>query len=66
MGGGPGPVYKPASYCNQDGLIPLRATYSHDDGSCSITGGFVYRGSAMPDLDGWYVYGDFCSKRSGR
>jgi hypothetical protein len=26
-----------------------------------VTGGYVYRGEAMPELDGWYVYGDFCS-----
>ena len=29
----------------------------------SITGGFVYRGSAVPDLVGWYVFGDFVSGR---
>jgi glucose/arabinose dehydrogenase len=35
--------------------------YSHDDGSCAVTGGYVYRGPAIPDLQGSYVYGDFCS-----
>ncbi len=55
--------FKPNAGCNQDGLILPRASYSHDDGSCSITGGYVYRGQAMPELDGWYVYGDFCSKK---
>jgi glucose/arabinose dehydrogenase len=39
---------------------PPVATYSHDVG-CAITGGFVYRGSAYPDLQGFYVYSDFCS-----
>lgn len=34
--------------------------YSHDDGSCSITGGFVYRGRAIPSLTGYYLYADFC------
>ena len=59
-----GPVcFKPASGCNTDGLILPRASYSHDDGSCSITGGYVYRGKAMPELDGWFAYGDFCSKK---
>ena len=33
--------------------------YHHDDG-CSITGGHVYRGSAIPHLVGTYVFGDFC------
>ena len=36
--------------------------YSHlAGGGCAIVGGFVYRGHAMPGLDGWYVFGDFCA-----
>ena len=34
--------------------------YTHDDG-CSVTGGVVYSGTAMPRLNGRYVYGDYCS-----
>lgn len=35
--------------------------YRHDDtGGCSITGGHVYRGSDVPSLVGWLVFGDFC------
>jgi glucose/arabinose dehydrogenase len=38
------------------------AEYDHLGlGGCSITGGFVYRGQALPDLIGKYIYGDFCS-----
>jgi glucose/arabinose dehydrogenase len=33
---------------------------SHDDGNCSITGGYVVRDKGLPALDGRYVYGDFC------
>ncbi len=45
--------------CEQDGLeLPVLA-YNHADG-CSITGGFVYRGAAIPALQGHYFYSDFC------
>ena len=33
---------------------------SHDDGWCSITGGYIVRDPALPALRGRYVYGDFC------
>lgn len=43
----------------QPGLLLPAAEYSHDFG-CSVTGGYVYRGS-MPEWNGVYVYGDYCS-----
>jgi glucose/arabinose dehydrogenase len=49
-----------AGECNQSGLQPPRTVYDHGEG-CSVTGGFVYRGDAMPELTGWYVFGDYCS-----
>lgn len=36
--------------------------YGHDQG-CSVTGGFVYRGSAIAELAGSYVFGDYCTAR---
>jgi len=38
---------------------------SHSNGSCSVTGGAVYRGSAYTALQGYYVFSDFCFSRLG-
>ena len=43
------------------GHVAPIVTYAHTNGRCSITGGEVYRGSAIPQLGGTYLYGDFCS-----
>lgn len=42
-----------------DAVMPF-AEYEHSLG-CSVTGGYIYRGEAMPDLQGVYFYSDFCS-----
>lgn len=47
--------------CDLSKYVAPVASYSHDTGACAIVGGYVYRGSAFPALDGAYVYGDYCS-----
>src|SRR5919198_2543580 len=37
--------------------------YDHDGGNCSVTGGYVYRGRAVPTATGRYFFGDYCSGR---
>jgi len=43
-----------------DGLTPPVYEYSHAQGDCAVTGGYVYRGSAIPSLQGVYLFGDYC------
>jgi len=53
-----------ASNCNQAGLTLPAFEYDHgsnDVNGCSITGGYVYRGAAIPELAGRYFYSDYCA-----
>ena len=52
--------YNPSTGCNQAGLTLPILDYDHSQG-CSITGGFVYRGAAIPEIRGVYFYSDYCS-----
>jgi glucose/arabinose dehydrogenase len=47
--------------CGKENYTSPVLEYSHQGGRCSITGGYVYRGKAIPALVGTYLYGDFCS-----
>jgi glucose/arabinose dehydrogenase len=53
--------YRPSSGCTTSGLRRPLLEYPHTGGRCAVTGGYVYRGTAIPALYGWYVYGDYCS-----
>jgi glucose/arabinose dehydrogenase len=46
--------------CDRSGLVLPATQYTHADG-CSVSGGYVYRGDAIPSLQGTYLYADFCS-----
>jgi glucose/arabinose dehydrogenase len=49
------------SGCDQNGLTLPVLEYGHQEG-CSITGGYVYRGSAIPAVQGHYFYADLCQQ----
>jgi glucose/arabinose dehydrogenase len=50
-----------ATTCTQTGLTLPVLDYDHTGGACSITGGYVYQGTAIPGLDGHYFYSDYCA-----
>ena len=54
--------YQPPDACDRSGLVLPVVEYDHDAG-CSVTGGYVYRGAALPGLVGRYLYADYCSNR---
>jgi glucose/arabinose dehydrogenase len=47
--------------CSTAGLEPPVIEYNHSGGACSVTGGYAYRGSAIPELAGHYFYSDYCA-----
>src|SRR5262249_5592682 len=51
----------PDTGCTGAGFTPPVLDYGHDSGRCSITGGYVYRGSRSALPTGSYVFGDYCS-----
>jgi len=52
-------IYRAETEAVSEVTDPIVA-YDHSEG-CSVTGGYVYRGEAMPELNGVYIYGDYCN-----
>jgi glucose/arabinose dehydrogenase len=50
-----------AGSCNMNGLTLPVLAYDNPDDGCAVVGGYVYRGSAIPTLQGHYFYSDACS-----
>lgn len=53
--------FRPSSTCVRTGKTLPLTEYANGGSRCSITGGYVYRGAAYPDLVGAYLFGDYCS-----
>jgi glucose/arabinose dehydrogenase len=53
--------YTPSRLNHTGTLVKPVQVYSHSGGNCSVTGGYVYRGSAVPSARGRYFYGDYCT-----
>ncbi len=51
----------PGCGCNDPTAIDPIYDYDHLDGHCCIIGGHVYRGAALPELQGCYFFADYCS-----
>jgi glucose/arabinose dehydrogenase len=52
--------FNPAANCNDGTLTLPILVYDHTVG-CSVTGGYRYRGNKNPDLNGMYLYVDYCT-----
>jgi glucose/arabinose dehydrogenase len=55
--------FEPSSGCSMNGVTLPAVEYAQSDGGCTVIGGYVYRGSKMPNLVGTYFYGDYCSSK---
>lgn len=53
--------FKPSRLNHAGTLVKPVEVYSHNGGNCSVTGGYVYRGTAVRAARGRYFYGDYCT-----
>ena len=53
--------FNPMTDCNTAGKTLPLVEFDHGNGRCSVTGGYAYRGTAIPTLVGAYVFADYCS-----
>ncbi len=53
--------FNPTTNCQTGTLTLPIIEYTHDNGACSVIGGYVYRGHAIPTIQGTYFYADFCA-----
>ncbi len=56
--------FNPLTNC-EDGVTVIDPIYeyTHSGGHCSVTGGYVYRGSCLPEFQGMYFFADFCTSK---
>ncbi|HYK01183.1 MAG TPA: PQQ-dependent sugar dehydrogenase [Thermoanaerobaculia bacterium] len=55
--------FEPSTNCNDGTLVQPVIEYNHSAGACSVTGGYVYRGTRSRRLNDMYIYADFCNGR---
>jgi len=53
--------FNPSTNCTDPSFTMPILEYQHLGGACSVTGGYRYRGTQVPALNGAYLYGDYCT-----
>ncbi len=57
-----GPECRRSGSCNQQGLQKPAVSYpTHENSTCAVIGGSVYRGQKIPEIQGQYFYSDYCN-----
>jgi uncharacterized repeat protein (TIGR03806 family) len=49
--------------CSDTSLVDPLVEYRHENGNCAVIGGYFYRGQAIPELQGRFVFADFCTSK---